>query len=149
MSSNPFQKHASAGYLANHMARLFGRGLHDRVRPLGLAPAQFMVLLELWAEPGLTQKDLVVRLDVEQATMANTLARMVRDGLVERRPYPGDGRAQAIYPTPRALALQEPATRAAMAQNTAALADLSDQDRTDFLRLMTRVIETMRRTAGD
>ena len=46
---------------------------------------QFAVLLELWAGDGLTQKELVERLDVEQATMANTLARMVRDGLVERR----------------------------------------------------------------
>ncbi len=38
----------SAGFLANHMARLFAVALQRRIKPLGLAPAQFMTLLELW-----------------------------------------------------------------------------------------------------
>ena len=76
-----FDKHRSAGYLANHMARVFAHALAERIRPLGLAPGQFMTLIELWREDGLTQRDLVARLDVEQATMANTLKRMERDGI--------------------------------------------------------------------
>ena len=74
-----FQKERSAGFLANHMARLFANGLQQRIRPLGLAPAQFMTLLALWDEDGLTQRELVQRLNVEQATMANTLIRMPAD----------------------------------------------------------------------
>ena len=81
-SGMDFRKDESAGYLANHMARLFAIALNERIGPLGLAPAQFMTLLELWNEDGLSQKDLVQRLDVEQATMANTLSRMERDVLV-------------------------------------------------------------------
>ena len=76
MVTDTFDRARSAGYLANHMARLFAQRLHERIRPLGLAPAQFMTLLALWEEDGLTQRDLFERLDVEQATMANTLARM-------------------------------------------------------------------------
>ena len=72
-----------------------------------------MVLLELWREEGLTQRDLVARLDVEQATLANTLARMERDGLVRRKPHPVDGRAQSIHLTDRARRLEAPATKAA------------------------------------
>jgi len=90
---DPFDRTRSAGYLANHMARLFAQRLHERIRPLGLAPAQFMTLLELWTADGLTQSDLVERLDVEQATMANTLGRMERDGLIERRADERDARA--------------------------------------------------------
>jgi len=48
-------------------------------------PAQFLALSELWGDDGLTQRELAERLGVEQATMANTLARMERDRLVERR----------------------------------------------------------------
>tara|TARA_Y100000815_G_scaffold223482_1_gene210525 strand:- start:2157 stop:2621 length:465 start_codon:yes stop_codon:yes gene_type:complete len=139
-----FEKSTSAGYLANHMARLFARGLQRRVGPLGLAPAQFMTLLELWAEDGLTQKELVARLDVEQATMANTLTRMERDGLILRRPHPQDGRAQQIWLTDRARALQGPATEAASAQNEAALAPLTPEERASFLSLMARVTAAMR-----
>ncbi|TVQ32949.1 MAG: MarR family transcriptional regulator [Geminicoccaceae bacterium] len=139
-----FSKRQSAGYLANHMARLFAQGLHARIRPLGLAPAQFLTLLELWREEGLTQAELMARLDVEQATMANTLARMERDGLVRRTPHPEDRRAQQVWLTDKAQALRAPATAAAAAQNEAALRALSAEERATFLALMNRVIDTMR-----
>jgi DNA-binding MarR family transcriptional regulator len=139
-----FDKSRSAGFLANHMARLFARGLAERVRPLGLAPAQFMTLLELWSEDGLTQKELVERLDVEQATIANTLARMERDGLIRRAPHPDDGRSQSIRLTAKGAALREPAIAAAKAQNALALEGLSEAERSQFLAQMRQVIATMR-----
>ena len=143
ISGMAFQKERSAGFLANHMARLFANGLQQRIRPLGLAPAQFMTLLALWDEDGLTQRELVQRLSVEQATMANTLIRMERDGLIERRSHPEDGRSQSIHLTAKAVGLREPATQAARAQNEAALADLSEDERMLFLDLMRRAIASM------
>jgi DNA-binding MarR family transcriptional regulator len=135
-----FKKDESAGYLANHMARLFAIALHDRIRPLGLAPAQFMTLLELWNEDGLTQKDLVRRLDVEQATMANTLKRMERDGLIARQENPDDRRARLIRLTPKAKKLQDDATAAATAVNEKALAGFSAEERRAFVAMMARAI---------
>jgi len=139
-----FEKTRSAGYLANHMARLFAHALHRRVRPHGLAPAQFMVLLELWAGDGLTQAQLVERLDVEQATMANTLARMQRDGLISRTAHPDDRRATRVWLTARARALEEPATAAAAEVNARALAGLSNTERERLLALMAHVIANLR-----
>ena len=139
-----FDKNQSAGYLANHMARLFAQGLQARIKSLGLAPAQFMTLLALWQEDGLTQRQLIERLDVEQATMANTLTRMARDGLVERLPHPEDGRAQIICLTAKARALEKPATLAAKAQNDYALRYLSDAERRHLLALMQKAIAAMR-----
>jgi DNA-binding MarR family transcriptional regulator len=146
-----FDKWTSAGYLANHMARLFGQGLLERIRPLGLTLGTFPALLELWEEDGLTQKELVARLDIEQATMANTLTRMERDGLVRRRPHPVDGRAQQVWLTRKAKALEKPATEAALAQNAVALAGLTEAEREVFLGLMKKVMAAMRaaKTKGD
>ena len=140
----PFDKTRSAGFLANHMARLFAKGLQQNIKPLGLAPAQFMTLLALWEKDGLTQRELVERLDVEQATMANTLTRMERDGLIERRAHPEDGRSQSIHLTPKAVALCEPATSAARAVNGVALGDLSEEERLLFLDLTRRVIDALK-----
>ncbi|WP_109577532.1 MarR family transcriptional regulator [Aminobacter sp. AP02] len=140
-----FQKERSPGFLANQMARLFAKGLQQRIRPLGLAPAQFMTLLALWDEDGQTQSELVRRLDVEQATMANTLTRMERDGLIERRTRLDDGRSQSIHMTPKAIALRDPATQAARAQNETALADFTEQERQVFVELMRRAIAAMHR----
>ena len=139
-----FKKMDSAGYLANHMARLFATGLAERIKPLGIVPGQFPALLELWEEDGISQRDLVRRLDVEQATMANTLGRMERDGLIRRTRDPEDGRAQQIWLTPRAKALRKDAIAAANAQNAVALRKLSAAERRAFVALMRRVIEAMR-----
>lgn len=139
-----FDKTRSAGFLANHMARLFAKGLQQNIRTLGLAPAQFMTLLALWEQDGLAQRELVERLDVEQATIANTLARMERDGLIERRADPRDGRSQSIHLTPKALAMREPATAAARAVNEEALAGLSEKERLAFLDLARRVIVSLK-----
>lgn len=139
-----FAKTHSAGFLANHMARLFANGLQRRLKVLGLAPAQFMVLLELWEEDGLTQAALVERLDVEQATMANTLTRMERDGLIQRKPSQSDKRSKLVFLTQKAQMLQQDATEAAAAQNAEALAGLAQDEREALLKLMQKVISTMR-----
>ncbi|MCB8819503.1 MarR family winged helix-turn-helix transcriptional regulator [Microvirga rosea] len=138
-----FDKDTSAGYVVNHMARLFAEALTQRIQPLGLTTGQFPLLLQLWAEEGLTQKQLVERLDVEQATIANTLNRMERDGLVLRKPHPVDGRSQCIHLTRKARALQGPATEAAQSVNDIALRSLSVPDRQAFFETMTEVIKSL------
>ncbi len=137
-----FKTH-SAGYLANHMARLFAKALAEAIRPHGLAPAQFMVLLELWREDGVTQKQLVERLDVEQATMASTLARMERDGLIERRPDAADARARIIHLTGRARELEQTALAEARQVNRRALAGFPEEEAEQLLAGMRRIISSL------
>jgi len=139
-----FDKNRSAGYLINHLARIFAQALAGRIKPVGLVPGQFPVLLALWQEEGLTQRELVERLDVEQATMANTLGRMERDGLIVRRPHPQDRRAQSIRLTTHARALQEPATAAASEVNRQMLAVLAKDEREQFVAIMSKVIAAAR-----
>jgi len=139
-----FDRNSSAGYVVNHMARLFAEALTRRIQPLGLGTGQFPILLQLWSEEGLTQKQLVERLDLEQATVANTLNRMERDGLIVRKPHPVDGRSQCIHLTRKARALEKPATEAAMAVNRIALKTLSASDEKRFFETMAQVIGALR-----
>ncbi len=141
-SSMAFSKTGSVGYLINHLARLFARGLTARIKPLGLSTGVFPALLELWESDGLTQSQLVQRLDIEQATMAGTLARMERDGLVLRQRDPDDGRVQRIWLTPHARSLQQPATQAALDENAEALSGLTPEEREQFVALMTKILKT-------
>lgn len=137
-----FTKNQSAGYLINHVARIFSRGLTARIKPLGLTTGTFPTLLELWETDGLTQKQLVERLDIEQATIANTLARMERDGLILRAKDASDGRMQRVWLTERARGLRGPAIAAAIAENATELAGLSADERAQFIALMQKIIET-------
>lgn len=146
-SAMRFSKDDSAGYLVNHLARLFARELQVRIKPLGLSTGTFPALLVLWENDGLTQRELIDRLDVEQPTMTNTLARMERDGLIRRAKDPADGRAQRIWLTESARALEGPATAAAEAVNTLALERLTPEERAALLGLVRKVIAGLQKEA--
>ena len=137
-----FSRNDSATYLAAQLAKTFSSALNARARALGFSRGQFPVLLELWSEDGLTQRQLLDRVDVEQATLANTLARMERDGLIERKPHPRDRRAQIIELTAKGRALEETAISASMATDDAVLAGFLKFERQLLLEYMSRVIET-------
>ena len=145
MQGMTFEKDSSAGYLTNHMARLFAAGLQRRIRPLGLTTGQFPALLALWSKDGRSQKELVQLLDIEQATLANTLARMERDGLIVRKPSEEDGRVQLIYLTHSAKALETPAIQAAQDTNAIALKDFSEGEKKQFLDFMWRAITALQK----
>ena len=140
-----FEKNRSAGYLVNHLARVFERALAERIRPLGITPGVFPALLELWEGDGLTQKDLVQRLDIEQATIANTLARMERDGLIRREKDQADGRVQRVWLTERARDLRGPATEAASSVNRDVLASFSPEAQQRLIESMGQLVEATRR----
>lgn len=140
-----FDHNTSAGYLVNHMARLFFEELRKRIEPMGIVPGQFPALLALWQKDGQTQRELVDKLDVEQATMANTLNRMERNGLIQRLDHPTDGRAKVICLTEKARSVRDDAYAAASAVNDMALATLSTEERETFIDLMQRTISTLKK----
>ncbi len=139
-----FDKEKSAGFLINHIARLFAKELQQRIQPLGIVTGQFPILLELWEGDGLTQRELLEKLDIEQATLANTLTRMQRDGLIKRTKHPTDARAQLIWLTDKASKIKDEAYRFAWQINTDSLSVLDEREQAQFMEFMRRVISGMR-----
>jgi DNA-binding MarR family transcriptional regulator len=140
-----FDRTASATYLANLLAKAASRALHARADGAGFAPCQFPVLLELWNGDGLTQRELLDRLDIEQATMANTLSRMERDGLISRRRHPKDKRAQLVFLTTKGKALQETALAAASETEEALFQGFRRFERELLLEYMRMVLANLGR----
>lgn len=105
----------SATYLTSLLARAFSRSLQEKAAVLGFSPGQFPVLCALWDEDGLTQRQILDRLTIEQATLANTLQRMERDGLIRRQVHPSDRRATQNFLTERGREIQGEAVAAALA----------------------------------
>lgn len=113
-------RESSLGYQVNHLARLLSSALRERIEPFGVVPGQFAQLLTLYESDGLTQAELCARVQIEQPTMANTLARMERDGLITRTPDPHDRRRSLVMMTPRARDLENELMTAARTVNAAA-----------------------------
>ena len=144
-----FDRQQSAGYVVNHLARLFARSLARRIGAHGVTIGQFPVLLMLWEAEGATQTQLAERLTIEQPTMANTLKRMERDRLIRRVSDPDDGRQAQIHLTARGKKLQDALTTCAREVNALAFGTLGAEQRRQFLALARRVARNLERDAAE
>ncbi|MFF4550564.1 MarR family winged helix-turn-helix transcriptional regulator [Streptomyces sp. NPDC001435] len=136
-------REASLGYQVNHLARLLERALRLRIEEHGVVPGQFAQLLALYEQEGLTQRELCERVQIEQPTMANTLQRMERDGLIHRVPDPHDRRQAKVLLSDRARELQDPLVAAARDVNGLATRGLDVAEVTLLLSMIARAIENL------
>jgi DNA-binding MarR family transcriptional regulator len=136
----------SLGYQVNHLARLLAQALATRIAPYGVVPGQFAQLLVLFEEDGLTQRELCDRVRIEQATMAKTLQRMQRDGLVRCDPDPDDRRRIRVYLTDQARALEPELVATARSVNTFATDGLTDAEIASYLDLTARLVNNLERS---
>ena len=119
----------SLAYIVNHVSRQLTQAMNTELKTHGVAPGQFPVLLCLWENDGLTQRELYLRVKIEQATMSNTLKRMERDCLIYREPDPTDRRAVRVHLTGMAKKLEDKLIKAAKTVNKTAFGDLKKKDR--------------------
>ena len=99
IDSKPYKwqtREQSLGYMINWAARLFAREMDEALRPFGLMSGQLPVIFAHADGKPQPQRELVRLAAVEQSTMAKTLARMERDGLIQRTPDPNDRRSALI-----------------------------------------------------
>src|SRR3954463_7195671 len=106
------QRDRSIGYLTNLAARLLVKALSRELDAIGLSIGYMPVFVALGDGVAMTQKDLARQAMVEQPTMAATLSRMERDGLVARLPNPKDMRSALVSLTPAAKAKMKDLARA-------------------------------------
>ncbi|MGQ9365165.1 MarR family winged helix-turn-helix transcriptional regulator [Azospirillum sp. ST 5-10] len=139
----------SFGYLVSFLSRLLARALERRVQPLGLHSGQLPALLCLWEREGVSQAELCRLVQVEQPTMANTLNRMERHGLIRREADPADRRRALIFLTERARALEERVVAEAAAVNAVAAGSLSEAERAQLRGLLGRLIANLERDLGN
>ncbi|MCP8882838.1 MarR family transcriptional regulator [Devosia sp. XJ19-1] len=135
-------RETSLGYLTNWAGRLLARELERHLALIGLTPACMPVLFALEAGEA-SQKVIAERASVEQATMAATLNRMERAGLITRRPNPDDGRSQLVALTTGAREKLPQVEAAARAVNTSVLEQLTPQEGEQFIALTHKVIAAL------
>jgi DNA-binding MarR family transcriptional regulator len=109
--------------------------------PLGLTPDQYTVLRILWeAGPGrLTQGELAGVMSSDPNTIASLLARMEKQGLVERPFHPRDRRARALALSRAGRRRFFEARRLALALQAGVLSVLPGRRRAIFLAELDQV----------
>jgi DNA-binding MarR family transcriptional regulator len=116
------------------------------LKPFSLSFARYEMLrlLGFTREGRMPMASAIARLQVHPTSVTNTVDRLVRDGLVEREPHPGDGRAAMLVLTASGRELVE---RATDSLNTEVFAEpgLSEDDTADLVAIIAR----LRKNAGD
>lgn len=144
-----FEREQSSGYLTNWAARLFARSIDRRLGMLGLSSGYMPVFFALADGAALSQTALATHASVEQPTMAATLKRMERDGLIARTPDPADRRSALVSLTPRAQEKLNGVRAAGLEVNDIAMGPLTAAEQAQYLSLLRRVIGGLENDSAD
>ena len=79
------------------VARLIRTRADARARAFGMTRAQWMILVRLEAQPGMSQNELAALIEVEPITVARLVDRLEARGFVERRADPSDRRIWRLH----------------------------------------------------
>ena len=140
-----YQREASAGYLVNWAGRLFVRAIERRLAGGNAGPMPVFFAL---ADGGTMSQTALARwASVEQPTMANTLSRMERDGLIARTPDPADRRSALVSLTKLGRQRAAEALMSAQEVNGLALTGFKPAERELLLDMLRRVASNLERDA--
>lgn len=117
------------GLMLGELSRLWRTKLNQRLKPLGLSQAKWMVIMHLArSRSGLVQRELAERLGIEGPSLVRLLDRMAAGGWVERRESAEDRRCKTVHLTDKARAMARRIETITRKLREELLADLSQDD---------------------
>ncbi|WP_300526987.1 MarR family transcriptional regulator [Maricaulis sp.] len=133
----------SPGHLLHRAQQFAAERFTKAMAGARLTQRQFAVLHATAQKEGLTQTDLVKATGIDRSTLAELVARMVKNGLLEREKLEGDARANAVHLSTEGRTLLEVATLGAMEADEAILSSLPKNKRASFLETLRRIAITL------
>ena len=132
------------GVLLSRTGSVWRTRLDERLEPLGLTQARWLVLMHLARMGGeAPQKDLAQSIGVESPTMVRVVDGLERLGLVERVGQKDDRRAKTVRLTHKAQGVNEEIQRIGSGLRGEALAGLSDEELAEFLRILEIILNNL------
>jgi len=89
------------------VARLLKTYADHVCRELGMTRAQWLVLSRVQRSQGIKQSELAEMCDLQPITLTRLIDRLCENGLIERRPDPGDRRVKRLFLTSAAAPVLE------------------------------------------
>ncbi|BBP77530.1 MULTISPECIES: MarR family winged helix-turn-helix transcriptional regulator [Pseudomonas] len=132
-------------FLIKRVSQELIRQAEIRLRPLAIGMASMPVLGALKRGEARTQAELARLMQVEQPSMAQTLARLERDGLIRRRPDPQHKRIQIVELTELGLARIPQAKDILCDGNDKALVGFSAEEVALFVDFLQRANANLRK----
>lgn len=113
--------------------------------PMGLKACHASYLLEISANPGISQDKLAARICINKSNVARQTAILEEDGFVIRTPCAQDKRIMQLYPTQKTLELLPEIHTILNRWGDCLTADVSEEERI----ILERVLERMKNKSAE
>lgn len=133
----------SHGYWVHMTAHRFECAMNAELADEGITYRQCQVLAWLSLEGDQSQVDLARLMHVQPSTLVPVLDRMVRDGLIDRKPAPDDRRKRIVTPTRKALPVWKRIIKCVQRVRAKSREGLSDEEVTQLRSLLMRVHDNL------
>jgi DNA-binding MarR family transcriptional regulator len=114
--------------LLSDIARMVRTLADARARDHGMTRAQWMILVRLDRQAGMSQNELASLIEVEPITVGRLIDRLERRGMVERCPDPADRRIWRLRLTPAAQPMLKKIAKARAELNEILTAGVPQKD---------------------
>lgn len=104
---------------------------------------QDQLVYRLAIDEGMTQSELAEALCVDASTVAKSLLRLERDGVIERRPDGADGRISHVYLTAHGRALLKPVIEVWTQAEDRIVQGMTEAERALLRRLLQQVLANL------
>ncbi|HEY5036356.1 MAG TPA: MarR family transcriptional regulator [Chthoniobacterales bacterium] len=126
------------GQLIHQTSRAWRQQLDQRLRPLGLSQAKWRTIAHL-ARGHLTQCELAERLEIEEPTLARSLASMESNGWIKRESARHDRRCKTVHLEEKSSALLRRIKQTAGALRRDLVAEVSPRDLQTCMRVLSEI----------
>lgn len=132
--------------LANrHYYMYLGKAL----APLGINTSQYLFILALCREPGITQDKLPERISINKSNVTRALTQLERAGFIRRESNPHDKRTTTVHPTQRAYDLYPQIMRVVAHWDAAVTSRFSGQEKETLQTLLQRLTDAAKAFKDD
>ncbi len=115
-----------------------------KLEPFNLAPEQNLIMMLLWENDGLTQNELVKRLNKDKTNIARMASSLEKKGFIKRSECPNDRRSVKLFLTECGKELGTSVIPIAEQFNEIVRNGLSDEELLELERLLSKITENVR-----
>lgn len=131
--------------LTKEAMRAYSRSMQIRLIDHNVSIGHWLFLRNLWANPGLTQRELSERVGLMESTTFSALKALEKLGYVKREKKPGNRKKVHIYLTPEGERLESVLMPLAMELNETAVAGIPEKDVETTRQTLIKIIDNLLR----
>lgn len=128
------------------LAHIYFLKVYNQLEEFGLHPGQVPVMKAIYHREGMSQRELADWLHIKPPTVAVSIKRMEKNGLVERRPDEKDQRVTRIYLTDYGREINGKIKHVLEENETALIAGFEEGEIYLFRRFFKQMIQNVRNT---